>query len=91
MGMAMDGPNNLNDPPSSTWDPLFNIATIHGLLKVAGSSRDMIERKLNDIKSILGHPTVIKDIPGQSPPTNVNSRLDGHVRPWVQHKNGLEQ
>ena len=91
MGMAIDGPRNLNDPPHSTWDPLFNIAPIHGLLKVAGNCTDIIESKLNDIKSILGHPTVIKDIAGQSPPTSVDSRLDGQVRPWEQRMNGHEQ
>ena len=91
MGMAIDGPKHLNDPPPSTWDPLFKIAPIHGLLKVAGNSPDIIERKLNDIKSVLGHPTVIKDIAGQSPPTNVNSRLDGQVRPLEQRLNGYEQ
>ena len=91
MGMAIDGPKNLNDPPQSKWDDLFKVATIHGLLKVAGNSAAIIESKLNDIKSVLGHSTVIKDIAGLSPPTRVNSRLDGQVRPRKDGKNGHEQ
>ena len=89
LGMAVDGPRNLNDPPPSKWDPLFNKVPIHGLLKVAGSCPEEVESKLNAIKSVLGHPTVIKDIAGQSPPTTVNSRLDGQVRPLK--KRGFEQ
>ena len=91
MGMGVDGPKNLNDPPHSDWDPLFTVAPIHGLLKVAGNSLEIVESKLNDIKSVLGHPTIIKDIAGQSPPTSVNSRIDGHVRPREDHMNGREQ
>ncbi|KAK4696204.1 hypothetical protein P7C71_g1673, partial [Lecanoromycetidae sp. Uapishka_2] len=90
MGMGIDGPKNLNDPPQSTWDPLFKSSPIHGLLKVAGSSPEMVESKLNEIKSVLGHPTIIKDIAGQSPPNVVNSRVDGRVRPWKLRLNGHE-
>ena len=90
MGMAIDGPKNLNDPLLDDWDPLFK-QRIHGLLKVAGSSPSMVEKKLDDIKSVLGHPTVIKDIAGQSPPTSVNSRVDGQVRPYENKMNGREQ
>ncbi|KAI9656915.1 MAG: hypothetical protein M1831_004463 [Alyxoria varia] len=90
VGMATDGPKNLNDPHHSTWDPLFNKAPIHGLLKVAGHSSDIVESKLSDIKSVLGHPIIIKDIAGQSPPTSVDSRLDGQVRPWETRMNGFE-
>ena len=83
IGMAVDGPRNLNDPRHSTWDPLFKNAPIHGILKVAGNSLEEVERKLNEIKDVLGHSAgVIKDIAGQSPPTTVDSRVDGHVRPW---------
>ena len=88
--MASDGPEFLNDPPHDDWDPLFK-QRIHGLLKVAGSSHSMIEKKLDDIKSVLGHPTVIKDIAGQSPPTSVDSRVDGQVRPYKSKMNGHEQ
>ena len=90
MGMAVDGPKSLNDPPLSDWDPLFK-HRIHGLLKVAGSSPSMIEKKLEGIKSVLGHPTIIKDIAGQSPPTSLNSRVDGKVRPYKHQMNGREQ
>lgn len=90
-GMATDGPKNLNDPPPGKWDPLFNTDPIHGILKVAGSSPEIVNSKLDDIKSILGHPTVIADIAAQSLPTSMNSRLDGQVRPKDQGLKGHEQ
>ena len=89
--MALDGPKNLNDPLPTHWDDLFNGDPIHGLLKVAGSNPSVIESKLNDIKSVLGHPIVINDIDGESAPTSVKSRVDGHVRPWKTKMNGREQ
>ena len=90
-GMRFDGPENLNDPPYTSWDPVFRSAPIHGLLKVSGSNLDIVESKLNELKSVLGHSTVIKDIAGQSPQTSVKSRLDGQVRPLKDRKNGFEQ
>lgn len=88
-GMAKD--QNLNDPNSDEWDDLFKTpALIHGLLKVAGSSSDMVETKLNTIKTILAG--TVADIPAKSPPTTVNSRIDGQVRPKEPIKlNGHEQ
>ena len=90
-GMAVDGPKNLNDPPLAKWDPLFNTDPVHGILKVAGNSPEIVNSKLDDIKSILGHPTIIADIAAQSPPTTTNSRLDGQVRPRDQDLKGHEQ
>ncbi|KAI9775231.1 MAG: hypothetical protein M1839_001349 [Geoglossum umbratile] len=78
-GMKKDG-TNLNDPEPKEWHPLFRSESIHGLLKVAGSSADQVETKLNRIKGLLGHPTVIADIEAQSLPASVNSRVDGQVR-----------
>ncbi|KAL8788622.1 MAG: hypothetical protein Q9195_007217 [Heterodermia aff. obscurata] len=89
MGMPIDGPKNLNDPLRSEWDPLFR-HRIHGLLKVAGSCPSMVEKKLDDIKSVLGHPTVIKDIAGHSPPTSVDSRVDRQIRTYESKMNGHE-
>ena len=89
--MIADGTKNLNDPSRIQWDGLFWRGAVHGLLKVAGSSPETIESKLKDIKDKLGHPTNIKDLPYQSSPTNANSRVDGHVRPWEQRLNGHEQ
>jgi hypothetical protein len=90
-GMAKAS-KDLADPPKEQWDPLFNSTTpIHGVLKVAGGSPEMVDSKLNDIKSILGHPTLIVDIAGRSLPTTANSRVDGHVRPKDQGLNGHEQ
>ena len=90
-GKPKDGPNELNDPPVAEWDPLFNTDPIHGLLKVAGNSQEIVDSRLGEIKSILGHPSIIADIAGQSLPTSTNSRLDGHVRPKEQRLNGHEQ
>ena len=82
----------LVDPPKDKWDPLFNSRTpIHGGLEVAGSSLEMVSSKFNDIKSILGHPTLIVDIPGRSLPTTANSRVKGHIRPKDQGLDGREQ
>ena len=89
MGMKEDGPDNLNDPKVDDWDPLFNNLTLHGLLKVAGSSPEMVNEKLNHLKRILDHPHVIKDINGNSPPTTANSMLEGNTRPGKEH--GREQ
>ena len=89
MGMKEDGPENLNDPPVDNWDPLFKKTTIHGLLKVAGSSPKLINDELDHIKRILGHPYVIKDIDGNSLPTTTNSQLEGNTRPGKEH--GHEQ
>lgn len=90
-GMATDGPKNLNDPAPASWDPLFNTTPIHGILKVAGSSPEIVNSKLDGIKSILGYPTIIADIAAQSLPTSANSRVDGQVRPKDQGLNGHEQ
>ena len=90
-GKPKDGPNELNDLPVAEWDPLFNTDPIHGLLKVAGNSQEIVNSKLGEIKSILGHPSNIADIAGQSLPTSTNSRVDGHVRPKEQRLSGHEQ
>ncbi|KAL6717683.1 hypothetical protein ACLMJK_005598 [Lecanora helva] len=85
-GMREDGPNNLNDPPVDDWDPLFRTTTIHGLLKIAGSYQELVDKELEQIKSVLGHSQgVIKDIDGNSAPTTLNSRLDGKTRDKAQH------
>ena len=89
MGMGTDGPNNLNDPDVNDWDPLFKANTIHGLLKVAGSDSKIINDKLERLKQILGHPRVITDIEGNSPPSLTKSKLEGNTRPGKQH--GHEQ
>lgn len=89
MGMKEDGPENLNDPPVDDWDPLFRSTTIHGLIKVAGSDTKIVEDELARIKSILGHPYVIKDIDGTSSPTTAKSKVEGNTRPGKQH--GHEQ
>lgn len=89
VGMTEDGPNNLNDPPVDEWDSLFRTTTIHGLLKVAGSSLQIVDDELSHIKRILGYPYFIKDIEGNSPPTNTKSKLEGHTRPGKDH--GHEQ
>ena len=91
MGMTVDGPRNLNDPDVDEWHHLFSKHRIHGLLKVAGSCADEVEKKLNEIKSVLGHSTVIKDIAAQSAPTSVNSRVDGQLRPYALKRHGHEQ
>ena len=96
-GLAKDGPANLNDPAPANWDPLFRPAEgaqrtrIDGMLKVAGDSRDSVNTKLDDIKNILGFPTIIHDIAAQSLPTTTNSRVNGVVRPKAQGLNGHEQ
>ncbi|KAI9891154.1 MAG: hypothetical protein M1814_002997 [Vezdaea aestivalis] len=77
-GMAADK-DDFNDPAIDQWDALFNNSPIHGLLKVAGDCPQSVDYKLITIKQILGDS--IADIAANSPPTNVNSRLDGHVRP----------
>ena len=89
--MAKDGEKNLNDPPKDKWDPLFKSNPIHGILKVAGESPETIQKKLDEVKGILGYPHVIADIPAQSPPANVDSRLDGRLRPREKGLQGHEQ
>ena len=82
----------LADPPKDKWDLLFNSTTpIHGAHKVAGVNSKMVDSRLNDIKSILGHPTLIINIAGQSLPATTNSRVDGHMRPKDQGLNGHKQ
>ena len=85
--MREDGPNNLNDPPLDQWDRLFNNTTIHGLLKIAGSSDKIVNDELEQIKLILGN--TIKDIDGTSAPTTTKSKVEGNTRPGAQH--GYEQ
>lgn len=89
MGMCDDGPDNLNDPPVDSWDPLFRTTTIDGLLKVAGSDCKIINDKLEHLKRILDHPQVITDIEGNSPPSLTKSKLEGNTRPG-EHR-GHEQ
>lgn len=81
---------NLNDPLPDKWDDIFKTnIPIHGLLKVAGSSIEKVDEKLNAIKSVLG--STIVDIPATSAPTTVQSRIDGQVRPKEKNLNGHEQ
>lgn len=88
--MGDDGPENLNDPPTDNWDPLFTTTTIHGLLKIAGSDSKVINDKLDHLKRILGQPQkIITDIEGNSPPTLYPSKLEGSTRPGGQR--GREQ
>ena len=90
-GMAADG-SNLNDPAVANWDPLFKTTSpIHGVIKVAGSDASVVNSKLIAIQAILKVGTVITDIPGQSLPMTVNSRIDGQVRPKEKGLNGHEQ
>ena len=89
MGMKEDGPNNMNDPPVEKWDPLFKGSTIHGLLKVAGSSPEIVNKKLDHMKQILGFPHVIRDIEGKSSPSTTDSKVEGDTRPGKEH--GREQ
>ena len=86
-GMAAD---NLNDPRSNDprIDPLFkDTSVIHGIIKIAANSSDLaksqtlVNSQLDAIKKILGHPTIIADIPARSLPSTANSRVDGQVRP----------
>ncbi|KAK1750992.1 Dyp-type peroxidase [Echria macrotheca] len=75
IGMKADGPD-LNDPTTTTEpdDPLANPDTIHGLLKVAGSSDDLVNERLKKIKDALQHGTVINDAGG------TKGRIDGATR-----------
>lgn len=89
--MAKDGPKNLNDPPHDQWDAPFNSNQIHGILKVAGRGQELIDRKLDVIKNILGHPVVITDVAAPSGATNASSRCDGKLRPKELGLKGHEQ
>ncbi|KAK4182345.1 Dyp-type peroxidase [Podospora australis] len=73
-GMRSDGPA-LNDPTTKL-NPLFSDPNvIHGLLKVAGSSKETVEERLKEIQLDLQRGTVITDVPG-----GFEGRLDGATR-----------
>lgn len=71
----------LSDPASTTWDPLFQSLEIHGMLKIAGSSKHEVEKHLTMIQKVLKHGTAIKDAFQNQSPTETDSRVDGWTRP----------
>jgi len=72
-GMKADA--GLKDPTTDL-DPLFRDTNIiHGLLKVAGSNIQDVNKRLQDIQISLGRGTVIIDVPGGN-----EGRLDGATR-----------
>ncbi|CAO2652321.1 Nn.00g006040.m01.CDS01 [Neocucurbitaria sp. VM-36] len=75
--------DSLSDPDFTQWDPLFKSKStpIHGLLKIAGSDADEVNKKLQAILKVLQHGTVTLDVKGISPPNTVESRIDGAVKP----------
>jgi hypothetical protein len=77
-GMAAD--ETLNDPAHAMWDELFRSDKIHGLLKIAGRTKDEVDQRLQDIQTVLKHGTAISDVPGKSAPTTTASRVDGSTR-----------
>ena len=92
--MQQHGEASLNDPPKTTWDPLFQ-DEIDGIIKVAGPDHNQAEAKLIAIKKILGHSDggdgPIQDILKASFPTTTVSRVDGHVRSKAEKLDGVEQ
>ena len=70
----------LNDPEETTWDPLFQSDKIHGMLKIAGSSKDKVEGRLTEIKNFLKHGTVIEDAFQNKVPMETDSRVDGWTK-----------
>ncbi|KAK1757120.1 Dyp-type peroxidase [Echria macrotheca] len=75
-GMKADA-DALSDPSITETSSLFaNTEVIHGLLKVAGNSREMVNDLLNEIKKALKHhDKVIEDVPGGD-----KGRIDGATR-----------
>ena len=72
-GMKSD--TRLNDPKTGL-DPLFvDTDAIHGMLKVAGSCIQDVEKRLEEIQIALGRGTIISDVPGGN-----EGRLDGATR-----------
>ena len=102
-GMA-DDRTNLNDPPATSWESPFkqtlpnpptpnsvpvDVSPIHGVIKVAGSDSDIVNRRLLAIQTILQRDNpgaLIQDLPGID-----KSRIDGQVRPEDKNLNGREQ
>ena len=84
-GMASEDTQKiLRDPKHTDWELLFRLpekVIIHGMLKVAGSSKDDVEIHLSAIKSVLKHGTALKDALQNQPPTPMDSRVDGWTRP----------
>ncbi|KAK3345917.1 hypothetical protein B0T25DRAFT_505989 [Lasiosphaeria hispida] len=73
-GMGLD--SGVLSDRTTDLDPLFaHPDGIHGLLKVAGSSEDMVGKRLKTIQDALGWGTVIKDVPG-----GTAGRVDGATR-----------
>ena len=72
----------LSDPAPTTWDSLFRSPQIHGMLKIAGSSKDEVERHLTMIQKVLKHGTAIEDaFQKDESPKETDSRVDGWTRP----------
>jgi hypothetical protein len=65
--------DRLSDPRTDLDPPFDQHVVIHGLLKVAGSSPEMVDRRLEEIKTALKHGTVINDVAR-------TSRIDGATR-----------
>lgn len=51
------------------------------MLKIAGSSKDEVERHLAMIQTVLKHGTAIEDAFQNQPPTESDSRVTGWTRP----------
>ena len=71
----------LSDPAIGTWDPLFKSPNIHGMLKIAGSSKDEVNKHLDMIKAVLKHGTAIEDAFQSESHQETDSRVDGWTRP----------
>ena len=73
----------LNDPTSaSTFDKLFQSDDrIHGLLKVAGSTKEVVDQHLRSIQDVLRHNRAIKDALITSSQDPMGPPLDGWTRP----------
>lgn len=81
-GMEKDR-TDLSDPLRDLESPFDQKNfVIHGLLKIAGNSDALVNKRLEDIKTALKHGTVIKDVSG-------TSRINGAVR--AGDNNGKEQ
>ncbi|ERF69422.1 hypothetical protein EPUS_05967 [Endocarpon pusillum Z07020] len=75
-GMSSDKVRTtLNDPATKKWDVLFQSTKIHGLLKIAGSSPEMVKERLMRIQVTLKHGEAIED----AAPTD--SQVVGWTRP----------
>ena len=74
--------HQLYDPDHKDWEPPFDRPDlIHGVFKVAAAYQEDIDKKLVEIKLILGEAAA--DIGDKVGPIacNASSRFDGSVRP----------